>query len=146
MHLVNLTPHDIVVFSGNGEKVVIPKSGQTVRITSVAVPASYVLVGTTEIPLVETRFGDIEGLPDPKSDVLYVVSALAAQAAAAQGRTDVVAPDTGPESAVRDENGNIIGVRRLTRPSGPPGLEAVSTSALASELARRGVGVSFFPG
>lgn len=146
MRLVNLTPHDIAVFSGNGEKVVIPKSGQAVRVTSSAVPISYVLAGSLEIPLVETRFGDIEGLPAPEPGVLYVVSALAAQAAVAQGRVDVVAPDTGPESAVRDENGNIVGVRRFTRPSGPPGLEAVSTSALASELARRGVGISFFPG
>ncbi|MDI3329088.1 MAG: hypothetical protein QJR06_11090 [Alicyclobacillaceae bacterium] len=146
MNLINLTAHDITIFAENGEKVVIPKSGQTARVTSVAVPVSYVLMGTIEIPLVETRFGGIEGLPDPEPGVLYVASALAAQAAVAQGRVDVVAPDTGPESAVRDDNGNIVGVRRFTRPSRPSGLEAVSASALASELARRGVGISFFPG
>jgi len=43
----------------------------------------------------------------------YIVSSLVAQAV--KGRNDVVSPDTSPASAVRDENGNIIGVKRFQR-------------------------------
>ena len=57
----------------------------------------------------------IEDLPEPAPYTLYVASSLVAQAAARYGRIDVLAPDTGPESAVRDETGQITGVRRLQR-------------------------------
>jgi hypothetical protein len=33
--------------------------------------------------------------------------------AAKSGRRDVVSPDTGPESAVRDPGGRIVGVKRF---------------------------------
>jgi hypothetical protein len=36
-------------------------------------------------------------------------------AQAVAGRDDVVAPDTGPESVVRDAEGKIIGVRRFQK-------------------------------
>jgi len=43
----------------------------------------------------------------------YIVSSLVAQAL--RGRNDIIAPDTSPNNVVRDENGNIIGVKRFQR-------------------------------
>jgi len=93
------------------------------------------------IPVVKTELGEVEGLPpysclnckyhknnhgecDPDADpfvpyqckhfepvTLYIVSTLVAQAC--KGRKDVVAPDTSPESVVRDESGQIVAVRRF---------------------------------
>lgn len=121
MRLVNLTPHDLVVFleeptgSRLPRTVTIPKSGQTVRVASTAEVVGEVDLGDARVPLVETKFGALEGLPEPEEGTVYIVSALALQAAKTAGRTDVIAPDTGPQSAVRDGDGNILGVRRFTR-------------------------------
>jgi len=43
----------------------------------------------------------------------YIVSSLVAQSL--RRRKDIVAPDTSPQSVVRDENGQIIGVKRFQR-------------------------------
>jgi hypothetical protein len=62
--------------------------------------------------ITRTSFGRLEGLPDPQPGVLYLTSALAAQAAAASGRTDVVMVD----DPVRDDQGRVIGARALALP------------------------------
>lgn len=54
-------------------------------------------------------FGKVENLPEPQEGVVYVVSALVAQAV--PDREDVFIPD----DTVRDEQGRIIGVRALAR-------------------------------
>lgn len=79
------------------------------------------------VPVVSRRFEDPEAALPPESakdpllsfpvPVLLVVSlpALMALRAAGCTRKDVVAPDTGggPYGAVRDDKGNIVGVRRF---------------------------------
>ncbi len=109
--LVNLTPHTITIFKENGEVVELPPSGQIVRVKVVQEPAGEI----NGIPVVRSGFGEVEGLPPPKPGVVYVVSSLVAQAVARLGREDVVAPDTTGVSAVRDEEGRIIGVRRFQK-------------------------------
>ena len=47
--------------------------------------------------------------------VIYIVALLVAQVLAGT-RTDIICPDTGPDSAVRDEKGMIAGVRRFMLP------------------------------
>jgi len=64
---------------------------------------------------VSQTYGEIEGLPDPQPGVVYIVSMVVRQAAQAQGRTDVVSPDTSPQGAIRDEQGRIIAVRGFVR-------------------------------
>ncbi len=49
------------------------------------------------------------GLPEPEQGVIFIVSTLAAQYAAEQGRKDFVSPDTG-STAIR-ENGQVVAVR-----------------------------------
>jgi len=107
---VNLTPHEIVVVGENKEvKTVILPSGEIAR-----VKIKQEFTTTVEgIPVVKTIFYEVEGLPEPQSDTIYIVSSLVAQAV--PHREDVVAPDTSPEGVVRDSEGRIIGVKRFQK-------------------------------
>jgi hypothetical protein len=97
---INLTPHDIVV-AGHGN---IPASGQVARVVT-----NRTCVGTIGgLRLTSQTFGEVQGLPDPQSDMFFIVSSLVL-AALSGSRRDVVAPDTGAD-ALR-ENGQIIAVR-----------------------------------
>lgn len=109
MQFINLTPHPIVIIKPDG-RIEIPPSGKIAR-----VGVTQKVVGEVGgIPLVRNEWGAIEGLPEPsQDDVIYIVSSLVL--ARVRGRTDVVAPDTGP-TAVRDETGRIIGIRRFVLP------------------------------
>lgn len=94
------------------------------------------------VPVVSRRFEDPasalppEGSTDPQLPfpvpVLWVVSlpALMAMRAAGCTRKDIVAPDTGggPYGAVRDERGNIVGVRRFVYLAPSPEDEAVDVT------------------
>jgi hypothetical protein len=108
---VNLTPHAINVVQPNGDVLTIPPSGQVARVKTYSVPAGEV----AGIPVVRVEYGDIEGLPEPQPGTVYIVSTMVILALRAKGirRNDVVSPDTSPESVVRDEKGNIIGVKRF---------------------------------
>ena len=124
--LLNLTPHDITVFKENGEKVVIPSSG-TLRL------AEEVL-GTEEVEGVECvrkRFTGVdielrEGITADGVRVI-VVSGISGMMFALSsefrselfrkigGEVSIIAPDTGPQSVIKDEKGRIVGVRRFCR-------------------------------
>jgi hypothetical protein len=87
------------------------------------------------IPFGFTVFGEVENLPEPRfvdippaiantnfrdieqgtvtvPEVYYIVSQIVI--AACPERADLVRPDTGPD-AIRDADGRIVAVRRLTR-------------------------------
>lgn len=106
VEFVNLTPHPITLVRENGETTTIPPSGVVAR---VAVKREKIgeLNG---FPVHRSIFGEVEGLPEPQDGVVYIVSFPVLQALQGK-RSDVVAPDTTPQGAVRDENGQIIGVR-----------------------------------
>lgn len=106
MKIVNLTPHDINIIGEIGEVVqTFPASGELAR-CSVSREQVDVING---IPVNRTVFGAVTGLPEQQEGVVYVVSALVAQAV--DGRDDVVIPD----DAVRDEQGRIVGCRAFAR-------------------------------
>jgi len=106
---VNLTPHEIRVVSQDGNVIlVIPPSGRVARVATTQEKVSEI----NGIPVIKTSIGDVQGIPEPQPDTVYIVSTLVAQAA---DRQDVVAPDTSPQGAVRDSKGQIIGVKRFQR-------------------------------
>lgn len=109
VNLVNLTPHRLTIFVDE-EKVEIEPSGRVARISTRSEKVGEVVYEGKRIPIVTTVFGKPEGIPEQKPGTFYVVSTLVAQNA---DRGDVLAPDTSPESVVRDEEGRIVGVRRL---------------------------------
>lgn len=97
--LVNLTPHPIVVLGPDGE-ITIPASGTVARCSEV----SEVIGELNGVPVIRKSFGQVVNLPEPEEGVVYIVSALVAQAA--KDRDDVVFPG----NLVRDDQGNIKGL------------------------------------
>lgn len=104
---VNLTTHAINVHDWiTGEIRTIQPSGNVARVAATC----RVVATINGIDIVKTVFGDIKDLPGQQPGVIYITSSMVAQAV--RGRDDVVAPDTGP-SAIRNEDGQIVAVRRL---------------------------------
>lgn len=111
MQFINLTPHEIRVYDDSGSSVVkrIEPSGVVARV----VPSQTVVDEVDGIKLVKTAFSGIEGLPEPREGVLYIVSTLTLIALQDIREDVIAAPDTGTDSVVRDSNGDIIGVKRF---------------------------------
>lgn len=104
--IINLTPHALVIVGADGAQVRrIEPSAPAARCTEERVSAGCV----DGIPLIRKRFGQVVDLPEPKDGVLYIVSALAALGAWAQGRADVVCPG----DPVRNAEGQITGCKSL---------------------------------
>lgn len=108
MLFVNLTPHDVVVVDKNGTKTVYSKSGKVARVIENVILTEEI----DGITVAVTSMDVVEGLPDPKEGVIYITSMPVAQMVK---RNDVVSPDTGPNSAIRDDQGMIKAVMRLRR-------------------------------
>lgn len=109
MNLVNLTPHEVVVYDLMGREVVLRllPSGSVARATEQTVQHGDVM----GVPVVKTTMGDVTGVSHGHGS--FIVSALVGQKLADQIKRAVYSPDTGPESVVRDPQGKILGVRRL---------------------------------
>lgn len=103
--IINLTPHTVTLVCGN-KTVDIQPSGQVARVSATAQQVGTVTIDGFDFPVVKTVFGEVTGLPEPQEDTVYIVSTLVLNAA--QGRNDLVAPNTG--AAIRDADGKIVGV------------------------------------
>lgn len=104
MKIVNLTPHAINFVGEAGEALMtIEPSGQIARVTAKTVTTGNI----NGIPVTETVFGEVENLPLPTSDTIYIVSSLVAQRF--KDRDDVFIPN----ESVRDEKGRVIGCKSL---------------------------------
>lgn len=106
MKFINLTPHDVVIIFDEDHSITIPRSGTIARVKQ---EIETVFKTFDEIPITENKFGAIENLPEPESNVRYIVSAMVESAAVKNGRKDCLFPC----QPVRDESGNIIGCRSL---------------------------------
>lgn len=105
MKVINLTPHDIVVWHECTERR-YKASGTIARVRQ-----EHEVVGSIDgVPIVRTIMGDIENLPPPQPQTVYLVSNMVLQHA--KGRYDLLAPDTGP-TAFRGDNGQIVAVRNF---------------------------------
>jgi len=108
MTLINLTPHDFVLFDSDGNKIrTIPPTFPTPRVTTRVLELDEI----DGIPVNSTSFGDTVNLPKYEPGVFYIVSLLVQQAN--PERPDLYRPDTSPKFVVRDEKGNILGVKAL---------------------------------
>ena len=107
INLINLTPHDVKLFHGCEEHV-FPNAGTVARVASRS-EFSHTVNG---LPVHRTIYGSIENLPEQVEGTIYIVALLVAQVLAGT-RTDIICPDTGPDSAVRDDKGMIVGVKRF---------------------------------
>lgn len=105
MQIVNLTPHDLQIVLADGAVRQIPKSGNVARVATTRAAGPDV----DGISTSSTTFGDVEGLPPAAAAMVYVVSGMVA--ARCGDRADVFAPG----ELVRDEAGNVVGCRGLSR-------------------------------
>jgi len=118
IRIVNLTPHEVVVFAGeplvqmdgNGKWDVsnvirIPSDG-IVRLSEDKVKVGEIC----GVPIYRKSFGS-GNLPEPKEDTYYIVSLPVAQAY--PERQDLLVPD----ELVRDENGRVVGCKAFARVS-----------------------------
>ena len=113
--IVNLTPHPITLYvpytltpHDDEEITTIPPSGEVARVETLTRQTGRRLL---DAPIVSHQPDRITGLPAPEEGTTYVVSLLVRQTLGLD-RADVVAPDTGPGSVVRDPAGRIVGIRR----------------------------------
>ncbi len=104
MRFLNLTPHAITVLVAEGVETIFLATTLAARVQV----SSTDLDSIAGFRLRTQTFGEVENLPAPQADTIYIVSAIVL--AALKGRRpDAGAPDTGPD-AVR-ENGQIKAVR-----------------------------------
>ena len=96
---VNCTPHAITLNDGR----TFEPSGNVARV-------AQSISDFDENGIAVQSFGEVTGLPDPKPDTYYIVSAMVLPRAQAEGRDDVVAPATGHKECVRNEKNFIVSV------------------------------------
>ena len=107
MKIVNLTPHALNFLDAENRIVLTVPSSGVARAAQRRESIGTIYADGVTLPVTRSVFGAVEGLPAEQDDVIYVVSALTAQAV--PKREDVFIVD----DSVRDENGRIIGVRGL---------------------------------
>lgn len=107
--IVNLTAHTCKIVGENNEIVAEYPSQGNCRVAS-----NFETVGELDgYPILKTTYGETEGLPAPDGETTYIVSMVVAMANPT--RTDIVSPNTSPQAVIRDDAGNIVGVRSFSR-------------------------------
>ena len=120
-HAVNLTPHDVVLVDAeSGEIMTFPATGHSLRVEFAESKVSTAVLGGTKVEIVHgprvpvnTNYND---LPDELQRApAIIVSNIVAEAIWDTHTNGVLlfVPDTGPESVVRDDKGQIKGVKRF---------------------------------
>ncbi len=107
--LVNLTPHEVRLVTPEGE-IVLPPSGTVARVKEVVRDLGVLEVDGIRVPIrVKFLADEVENLPPPQEDTIYVTSYLAAEAAWRMGRTDVMSVG----DPIRNEKGEVKGASSL---------------------------------
>ena len=103
MKAVNLTPHPLHILGEDGKLLLeVKPSGTVARIAPRRTRQEALEIGGTQVPVFSVSALDIEGLPEPREDAIYVVSSYV------EGQT--TRPDVfAPGRLVRDDGGNVIG-------------------------------------
>lgn len=104
MTVINLTRLDITLIRENGSKTTIESSG-IARVDSTEVTSYQPEIDG--VPVIHQEFGDVSGLPPYKEGDWIIVSRMVTSAC--KDRKDLLVP----AKLVRDDNGNIVGVRAL---------------------------------
>lgn len=102
-NVINTTLHPIRLIH-KGEYVDFPPSDIFVR--------AYNRFHRQGDLVVYRKINNVEGLPDPESDTIYLVSGIVLRLMEPTGRQDLFAPDTGA-SAIRDENNHLAAITKL---------------------------------
>ena len=104
--ILNQTPHPINIIGEIGTTT-IPSNG-VARVSQNTNPLQPIEHEGNVIPIVESTFGNVKGLPDMASNTVIIVSSIVK--AALPDRYDLVVPT----DFVRNEQGHILGCRALS--------------------------------
>jgi hypothetical protein len=110
--LANYTPHSVTILSDDGP-LSIPVSGPPARVVQTRGDLEPIRVGAFDIAVGWSQIGtEVINLPEVRPGQLIIVARMVAEAAA--DRSDLVFPD----DLVRNDNGAVVGCRRLSRLGG----------------------------
>ena len=139
MEFVNTTPHDITYYHGDGTTTVIPSSGWQVRadmwyqnteiVNNKTIPLlihdyqgiAYNCIGNAQYHIEEDDFKALYRETGKYIICSKIIADCVRERAEkhmsirAVGDFNLLVPDTGPESVVRDDNGRILGVKRFIK-------------------------------
>lgn len=112
--MINLTPNAVTLQVKPGTEVVFSPSGKIARLTtSEKVVGHYeTQVGVGSVPIIETRVVAQANIPDPASNVQFLVVPTVLDSLDSEYHGLAFTPDTGP-TAIRNEAGQIVAVTRL---------------------------------
>ena len=107
---VNLTPHAVHIWDQDKNKITrtFEPIGPPARMKETIIEHAL----EEGISIVQKEYGEATDLPAPRSNTIFIVSEQVCRAHHSD-RFDLVVPDTGPDSVVRDAKGVIVGVRRF---------------------------------
>ena len=110
--IYNYTPHTVNIFTETdlGDLVKVREFFPSTKTFPRVIEEINPFPPINGFEVVRKTYSRVEGLPDPRPNVWLIVSVLVLMAT---DRHDVVCPDTGPESVIRDSEGKILGVRRF---------------------------------
>lgn len=124
----NMLPHPFVLYDETGTKVVltIPPSGTILRAIATAQPmGNTTLEDGTVVPILlgHARHAGIDNhIPEGPiivSDIVArTINELESKDGSPQPQRVIWVPDTNPSSVVRDQDGSILGVKRIVLASG----------------------------
>lgn len=110
--VVNCTPHAIMLHAG--EKIIsVPPSGTVARVAVEKVVSDTIFLEGVPVTVWGTRLGEIQDLPEYRSNVYLIVSRTILEAVkkTSRGDGDLVCPD----DLVRDAEGRVIGARAFAQ-------------------------------
>ena len=104
--IINGTPHAVYILNEDGSILrVFPKSNGMIRVKEENSDVGFI----DGIPISQTKWGEVEDMPEEKPGTYYIVSQLVKNALPT--RNDLLVP----KGVVRDAQGNIVGCTRLDR-------------------------------
>lgn len=110
--MLNLTPHAITLQVCKGTEVVFSTSNKIARLTTEEKIVGYYETQVGSVPIIETRVVGQDNIPDPASNIQFLVSSMVLDSLDSEYHGLAFAPDTGP-TAIRNEVGQIIAVTRF---------------------------------
>ena len=104
MNIINLTPHDVNLLLE--DDVIVFKSEGIARVQQKEVLDEYF----DRVPIYKNKYGEVEGLPEEKDGVYYIVSFVVANALKDKRNDLLIVTKT-----ERNEKGQIIGCYGFAR-------------------------------